>query len=75
MAGVPKQKVLDFLGDPHRPDQKIDQALKKRRFIPLDKMTQKKQSSHPIRKSARPIRHSLKHARTIPAKMIGMPIP
>jgi hypothetical protein len=43
MAGVPEQGVFNFPGDPDRPDQKINQALKKRRLVPLDEMPQEQQ--------------------------------
>jgi len=35
---MPKQRAFDFLGDPNRPHQEIDQSLKERGFVALDEM-------------------------------------
>jgi hypothetical protein len=43
--------VLNFLGDAHRPDQKINQALKKRRLMALDEMRQEQQDPSPSEKA------------------------
>jgi hypothetical protein len=55
---MPKQRVFDFLGDPNRPHQKIDQSLKERRLVALDEMPHEQHdpSHHKKRESHAPER-------------------
>jgi len=61
---MPKERVFNFLGDPNRPYQKIDQSLKEGGFVALHEMAQEQHdpSQYKKRQSDAPWRENRQDA-------------